>query len=230
MVVGGGRAHTHTHTHTHTRTHQLVHYLDIVEVALLRQISARASSFFSALVDMQRLRGEVAAAEHVAGQLSKLVALVKRARVEVPLGVVSGVRRLRNLERLRATVRACVCVCARVLARSSASRIHTLTRTCPLQITLVKEVQTAAAAAEELIGAEDYASALLLIRSTEKVCDVQLEGVKALRCVRVRCVCVCVCVWGGGCASRHPARTWSPTRSHARARVWWPRAARCGRR
>jgi hypothetical protein len=49
------------------RQQQLTHYLDLVEVSLLQQISSRQESFFDALSNLQALRADVGVSCKVGG-------------------------------------------------------------------------------------------------------------------------------------------------------------------
>ncbi|KXS21457.1 Vps54-domain-containing protein [Gonapodya prolifera JEL478] len=129
---------------------KLSHYLDIVEVHLIREISLRSSSFFSALVNLQRLHAETVDCVQEIKELQLGLADVSKISSKQGLEVVRLKRRRENLSVLFASLK-------------TISNVH--------------EAQPIIRA---LIEQSDYIGALDVIEETAKVIDGSQPGGQTL--------------------------------------------------
>jgi hypothetical protein len=123
----------------HNMDEKLTTYLDLVEVVLLKQISSRSPAFFRALTDIQQLRGRVQE-------------------------VVTNIRRLRHTVR---SVDDKVAVGS--LRVPKLSRRHANLAVLHDKLELVQQVLKARDTVQELLAAEDFLTALDVIRGAKEV-------------------------------------------------------------
>ena len=130
---------------------QLSHYLDIVETRLLRRISQRSGEFFSALVELQRLQLQVQDAYNNVREVRSEIRRLEESVVAPGAGVVSLSRQRQNALATRELLE------------------------------LMATVRDTQANIQLLLGNEEYAAAMALIRSTQDILEGELKGVHSFR-------------------------------------------------
>ena len=130
---------------------QLSHYLDIVETRLLRRISQRSGAFFSALVELQRLQLQVQDAYNNVREVRSEIRRLEESVVAPGAGVVSLSRQRQNALATRELLE------------------------------LIATVRDTQANIQLLLGNEEYAAAMALIRSTQEILEGELKGVHSFR-------------------------------------------------
>lgn len=130
---------------------KLSHYLDIVEVELLKQISRRMDSFFTALATVHALHREVTSTVRQIGELRASTRAVSAILVGESLTVARLLKRRGNLGEVYRK--------AKLMATVRRAQPH-------LQL---------------LLSQNDFAGALDLIQSTQEVLKTELNGITAFR-------------------------------------------------
>jgi vacuolar protein sorting-associated protein 54 len=130
---------------------KLSHYLDIVEVELLKQISRRMDSFFTALATVHALHREVSSTVRQIGELRASTRAVSAILVGESLTVARLLKRRGNLGEVYRK--------AKLMATVRRAQPH-------LQL---------------LLSQNDFAGALDLIQSTQDVLRTELSGITAFR-------------------------------------------------
>lgn len=130
---------------------RLTHYLDIVEVCLLSQISARSDAFLEGLETTHALRRHVSGACSSVLQLRRAMARVEEEVVVKAMRVPQLAQRQQNLVALQ-------------------SRLE-----------LFQEVERSRAAVEALISAEDYCGALDVLEAARRTLTGELAELHCLR-------------------------------------------------
>lgn len=133
---------------------RLSQYLDLVEVALSKQITAKSPSFFRALTDIQQL--QKSAAEAVS-RVNELRAMLRAADSEI-------------------------CIAAMRVPQLRRRQINLNTLHEKLQV--IQQILLARDTIQERIAAEDFLTALDVIRGTRQVFDKELEAITALQPVK----------------------------------------------
>lgn len=133
---------------------RLSQYLDLVEVALSKQITAKSPSFFRALTDIQQL--QKSAAEAVS-RVNELRAMLRAADSEICIAAM----RVPQLRRRQINLNA----------------LHE-------KLQVIQQILLARDTIQERIAAEDFLTALDVIRGTRQVFDKELEAITALQPVK----------------------------------------------
>ncbi|PRP76391.1 vacuolar protein sorting-associated protein 54-like [Planoprotostelium fungivorum] len=130
---------------------KLAHYLDVAEVELIKQISYRSESFFSALSDLQNLHSEV---QKTCDKIEKL----RRQLAELESSVIDKDRQVPKLFTQRNNL---------IILKKKLKLVHTVSRAQPtIQL---------------LLANSDFAGALELIHSTQSVLQEELSGITSLK-------------------------------------------------
>ncbi|CAM9660149.1 unnamed protein product [Ectocarpus sp. 6 AP-2014] len=130
---------------------RLAHFLDLVEVCLLKQISHRSDAFFEGLKTSQDLQTHVTGACTTLYQLRESMRCMEKDVLAGPMRVPQLQRRRGNLSSLEATLE------------------------------LVARVQQSQAAIEGLLAAEDYLGALDILQSAKSTVKNELGKLHSLR-------------------------------------------------
>ncbi|CAB1117563.1 unnamed protein product [Ectocarpus sp. CCAP 1310/34] len=130
---------------------RLAHFLDLVEVCLLKQISHRSDAFFEGLKTSQDLQTHVTGACTTLYQLRESMRCMEKDVLAGPMRVPQLQRRRSNLSSLEATLE------------------------------LVARVQQSQAAIEGLLAAEDYLGALDILQSAKSTVKNELGKLHSLR-------------------------------------------------
>jgi vacuolar protein sorting-associated protein 54 len=130
---------------------KLSHYLDIIEIKLLRRISSRSESFFDALLHIQELQAEVRKASACARSVRAQVGSLSSSVTGGGLHIVSLSSHQKNAQ----------------------ATLHILR--------LMKTVQETQANIQLLLTNSEFVSALQLVRSTQELLGTELAGVLSLR-------------------------------------------------
>eukprot|EP00741_Cyanophora_paradoxa_P008896 tig00001408_g8612.t1 len=130
---------------------KLQRWLDCVEVQLIKQVSARSDSFFSALENLQELHVEV-------GDVVKEISTLRRKMRQLDESAVVSSLKVFKLRR----------------QRQHAANLYT-------KLKLIKTVRQTQPTIQLLLSTSDYAGALDLISSTQSVLRTQLAGIQAFR-------------------------------------------------
>ena len=140
------------------RQEQLSHYLDLVEVCLLQQISERQDSFFMALENLQELRNDVAIG-------CRSVATLRGNIKELQRNMVSGTMKVPQLARRKENL-----------------------ASMQQQLDAVQQVYDAYQAVEGYFKSRDFGTALLFIKRAQRKIKQDLSEVKCLTSISKKLV------------------------------------------
>lgn len=130
---------------------KLSHYLDVVEVELVRQVSMRSGSFFTALTTLQDLHHEVASTCTAISSVRHSLGTVSDAQAKKALNIVALRRRRQN----------CIVVYKK--------------------LKLIARVRAAQPTIQLLLSNSDFAGALDLIATTQAILASDLQGIQSFK-------------------------------------------------
>ncbi|KAL6076905.1 Vacuolar protein sorting-associated protein 54, variant 4 [Balamuthia mandrillaris] len=130
---------------------KLAHYLDVVEVELVKQISTRSQSFFAALTNLQDLHDEIKNTCDKIKAIRQYLANVDERGTKQTLKITAGTKRRYN----------------EVLVYK--------------KLKLINKVRQAQPTIQLLLANSDYASALDLINATQTMLSTELSGIRAFK-------------------------------------------------